>query len=142
MGPVSEGCAFYSTEARKQGKAWSMVRSGSLFYCCLENLSLPCSIKIELRKGVARFQSQLLGGRGRWITLSLRPVWSIYRILGQSVLHSEALSPKMKESQNWSLRNKDDETDVSVCLLKLSPGHQRPWGMHPPGLEKVGTVLL
>ena len=38
MGPASEGCAFYSTEAREQGKEWSVVRSDSLSYCCLENL--------------------------------------------------------------------------------------------------------
>lgn len=118
MGPASEGCAFYSTEAREQGKEWSTVRSDSLSYCCLENPSLPCFIKIELRKGGARFQSQLLGGRASGITLSLRSAWSIYRILGQPVLHSEALSPKMKESQDWSLRNKDNETDVSVSLLR------------------------
>jgi hypothetical protein len=37
----------------------------------------------QLGSGGTHLQSQHLGGRGRWITVSLRPVWFIDRVSGQ-----------------------------------------------------------
>jgi hypothetical protein len=39
------------------------------------------------------------GGRGRWISVSLKPAWSTERILGQPGPHGETLSQKNKTKQ-------------------------------------------
>lgn len=55
------------------------------------------------RNGGTCLYSRHSGGRGRWISVNLEPVWSTYQVPDQSILHSETLS-----SVNQS---------INVCLL-------------------------
>lgn len=44
--------------------------------------------------------SQHLGGKRRWIPVSLRPAWSTAQVLGHlGLLHKEALSQKVKRRE-------------------------------------------
>jgi hypothetical protein len=50
--------------------------------------------------GGVHLSSQHLGGRGRWISVSVKPIWSMQCVPDQSSLHSQTMSQKVKERMN------------------------------------------
>ena len=60
--------------------------------------------------------SQHLGGRSRWIFVSLRPVWSTERVPGQPALHRETLSQNTnkKKKNKEKRKEKKNKTVIGV----------------------------
>lgn len=66
-----------------------MSVSGSRVYKESAETFLKAANKKQSSPAVAMVGT--VGGRGRWISLSLRPSWSTEQVLGQPELHRETL---------------------------------------------------
>ena len=67
----------------------------------------------RLGNGGAHLRPQPLGGRGRWISMSLRPAWSTELVPGQPRVYQETLSQKTK---NHDRGLKDSLTEKTTCM--------------------------
>ena len=66
------------------------------------------------------FNPSTQGGRGRWISVSLRPAWYTVEVPGQSGLHRETLAQKQTK-QNKTKQNKKEPMSQIIHLDPSSP---------------------
>ena len=79
------------------------------------------------------------GGRGKWISVSLRPAWSTELVPGQLRLQTETLSQKIKIKTVW----RDGSVVKSTYCFSKGPKFksQQPHGGSQPSIMRSDALF-